>query len=121
MYSIHNQESHISVRFSGDVNDTSLLQAVHDVASLPEYAFKNDVWIFTDCPAFVSYSKFGPVIMNIENMYLANASRTKTAIVTTTGYNTALASIFAREAASLPYEIRVFSDIDSAEAWIRAE
>jgi hypothetical protein len=118
MYSIQNNVSYILVSFNGNLNDSDLQNAIDAVETHPDYPVKNDIWVFSDCLPFLSYSSFAAIVQRIADRYPASALRSKTAIVTTKGYNTALASIFKREADRLPYNIDIFSNVEQASQWI---
>jgi hypothetical protein len=55
----------------------------------------------------------------IEENYPENAIRHKTAIVVESGTQKAMAESFIQITENLPFEIKAFSDLKSAEDWIK--
>jgi hypothetical protein len=54
----------------------------------------------------------------IKENYPVKATRSKTAMVVASKLHASLAELFAQIAKDLPYEIKIFSDLRSAEDWI---
>jgi hypothetical protein len=95
-------------------------EAVGRLLKMPEYPDKNDIWVFHDGPIKLSYEAMYKLRDLIKEHYPENATRSKTAIVLATklGLQMALAKSFALIASDLPYEIRIFTNLGSAEDWI---
>jgi hypothetical protein len=85
---------------------------------IPEYPDKNAIWVFQDRPINIEYADLYKLQEFIKKNYPEGATRSKTAIVVTSELHTSLAELFAQIAKDLPYEIRVFSDMQAAEDWV---
>lgn len=119
MYTIEINNAYICVLFSGKVNDHELLTAFKEEVSLPEYHLMNDLWQFDGCECNFSHSSFNDLISYISTKYPRNATRMKTAIVTSSFLHLALGELFRDEADKLSYSIRIFQDLSKADAWLR--
>ena len=93
-------------------------EAVGRLLKMPEYPDKNVIWVFQESPINLVYDDLYKLKDFIQENYPANATRSKTAMVAVTGLHSSLVELFAQIANELPYEIRVFSDMQSAEEWI---
>ena len=93
-------------------------EAVGRMIKMPEYPYMNVIWVFPDRPIQISYEDLYKIKDFIEQNYPENATRSKTAKVVGSGLHASLAESFAKIAEDLPYEIKVFYDIESAEDWI---
>ena len=93
-------------------------ETVGRLLKIPEYPDKNAVWVFQDRPLNLDYADLHNLKEFIKKNYPEGATRSKTAIVVTSELHTSLAELFAQIAKDLPYEIRVFSDMQAAEDWV---
>ena len=93
-------------------------EAVCRLIKMPEYPDKNVIWLFREGPVKLAYDDLYNFKEFIEKNYPESATRTKTAMVVGSGLQAGLAQLFAQIAEDLPYEIKVFSDLQSAEDWI---
>ena len=95
-------------------------EAIGRLIKMPEYPDKNVVWLFKDNPVQISYDDLYKLKDFIKDNYPANATRSKTAIVVESALHASLAESFALIAEDLPYEIKVFVDVKTAETWIKS-
>ncbi|NTW51696.1 MAG: hypothetical protein HGB22_03830 [Chlorobiaceae bacterium] len=119
MYTIENAGSYIRVVFSGRVNDDDLLNAFKDEVALPDYREKNALWVFDGCECDFSHSCYEELTRYISTYYPRNATRLKTAILTSNNLHQALAELFLGQAEELTYSIRIFQEQSEADAWLR--
>jgi len=87
--------------------------------SIPEYPDKNCVYDFRE--AIIEFSGYNiPNLINhIKTLYPKNAKRSKTAIVISSGVQKAIAEIFIDFAKNLPYQLKIFNHLESAENWVK--
>ena len=116
MFSITRTPDFYIVEFSHEITLTTLLGALHDLMARPDYT-STDVWIL-DRPIYLGFSDFDMIIKEIQRTYPAGATRRKTALVANSGYNQALADLWVRGSWNLPYESRVFTNLEKAREWI---
>jgi hypothetical protein len=93
-------------------------ETIGRLIKMPEYQDKNDIWVFHEGPIDIVYDDLYKLRDFIEKNYPENATRSKTAMVVALGLHASLAESFALIAKDLPYEIKVFFDLQSAEDWI---
>ena len=85
-----------------------------------EFQDKNDIWLFRDGQLAIMYSDLYSIKELVEKVYPAESKGKKTAIVTQTGVQHSLATLYSDLAKDLPREVKVFSDLKSAKDWIKA-
>ena len=86
---------------------------------LAEFPEKNDIWLFNDGPVKLTYVDLYKLRDFIQENYPENAKRTKTALVVQSGIQKAIAESFGQIAEDLPFEIRVFTNFQLAEDWVK--
>ncbi|MBN1929920.1 MAG: hypothetical protein JW764_10310 [Chlorobiaceae bacterium] len=120
MHVIENNSSHLCVNFKGSVDQEQLFQALKEIFLHPEYPHKNSIWMFDGCECdFSSISLFDLMEM-IKAYYPREATRTKTAIVTSTGTHHAMAKLFCEEAGQeiRRFAMQAFMNHDAAAVWV---
>jgi hypothetical protein len=86
--------------------------------SHPHYCDRNDIWVFGQETLAVKFDELDLITEHIMDLYPAEATRTKTALVASPGLTAAFITVWAETADSLPYDIQTFSDLKTAEEWI---
>ncbi|AOS83070.1 hypothetical protein BIU88_02260 [Chlorobaculum limnaeum] len=120
MHVIETGGSYLSVIFSGAVDQDQLFRALRDIFMLPEYPFKNSIWIFEGCECDFSNISMFKLLQMIRAYYPKEATRTKTAIVTSISLHHAMAQLFCEEAddLALAFTMKAFMDRAEAIAWL---
>jgi hypothetical protein len=93
-------------------------EGIGKVRNLPEFSEKNDIWVFHEGPIELNYVDLHKLKDFVKEIYPEKAKRSKTAIVVESGLQSAMALIFTQIAENLPFEIKVFFDLQAAENWI---
>lgn len=119
MYQISNKPDYILVNLSGDIYFKDLVEAIQTVISLNDYAKKNDIWHYENCNYLLSDNEVEKTVGIILEHYPKTRTRHKTAIVATSGFIRAIASIWAEYAKELPYETGIFESVKGAEIWLK--
>ena len=86
---------------------------------VPEIPDKNRIWVFREGPEKFSYDDLHNLKDNIKENYPNDHKIGKTAIVIKSGFQSNMAESFRQIAEDLPFEIRVFSDFQAAEDWVK--
>lgn len=120
MHKISRPGHHLLVEFGPTIDLDAIFAALGDVYRERDYADINDVWVIGDASIFVSHDDFETIIARIESGYPADAKRTKTALVCSTGFNRVVAKMWSHEAARLPYTVRVFHQLEDAQLWVES-
>ncbi len=118
MHTIKDEQSFLKVTLNGAKNVEDLLESIRDVASHPNYHCRNDIWLLGPDFIMLQYDDLQVIADFIQGSYPPNLTRTKTAFVTPPGLNSAIVSLWVDTALCLPYKTQVFSDLESAKAWI---
>ena len=119
MYDVSRQGPHLLITFGPTIDRATLLAAIDAVMARPDYPHSNDIWVLGDAVIFISHEDFEAITGAIEDAYPASAIRTRTALVTSSGFNTVIASMWCEEAKRLPFQVRVFDTVEAAEDWVR--
>ena len=86
---------------------------------VPGIPDKNRIWVFREGPENLSYDYLNKLRDFIKENYPRDATLNKTALVVESGFQSHMAESFQQIAKDLPFEIRVFSDFQSAEDWVK--
>ncbi len=85
-------------------------------SGIPE---KNGIWVFREGQEKFSYDDLYRLKDLIKENYPKDVKINKTAIVVESGFQSRMAESFRQIAEDLPFEIRVFSDFQAAEDWVK--
>jgi hypothetical protein len=119
MFSVISKPGYIAVTFSGYITFSMLLESFLNEASMPDYHYKNRIWIFKEHDDLsLSMSAITSAIPIITNLYPKQPENNKTAIVLSNGSHKAVAGIFAQQAARIPYCLGLFRNLESAVQWV---
>ena len=88
------------------------------VNEIPE---KNRIWVFREGPENFSYDDLHKLRDIIRENYPNDHKINKTAIVIESEFQSSMAESFKQVAKDLPFEIRIFSDIQAAEDWVKCK
>jgi hypothetical protein len=88
------------------------------VNEIPE---KNRIWVFREGPENFSYDDLHKLRDIIKENYPNDHKINKTAIVIESEFQSSMAESFSQVAKDLPFEIRIFSDIQAAEDWAKCK
>ena len=88
------------------------------IHEIPE---KNRIWVFREGPEKFSYDDLHKLRDIIRENYPNGHKINKTAIVIESEFQSSMAESFAQIAKDLPFEIRVFSDFQAAEDWVKCK
>jgi hypothetical protein len=112
------KKDHILVEPSG-VDYWEIWEGIGAEINLPEFPEKNDIWVFHDGPVKLTYVDLYRLKDFIQENYPEKVNRNKTAIVVESGIQKAMAESFGQIAAEdLPFEVKVFADLQLAEEWV---
>ena len=86
---------------------------------VPEIPDKNRIWVFREGPEKFSYDDLHHLRDIIKENYPNDHKINKTAIFIESEFQSSMAESFRQVAKDLPFEIRVFSDFQAAEDWVK--
>ena len=112
------QKDYIFVEPPKGINYWDILEGIGRLMNLDECPIKNNIWEFRDGPVMLLYDDLYKIKAVIKEHYLKKAKRNKTAIVVKTDLHFGIANVFVEIVKDLPCDIRVFSNLRSAEGWI---
>ena len=115
---ISTRDDYILVEPTEGVDFLEVIYGLSKLLSLPEFKVKNDVWIFREGKMDITYTDLYKIKDYVKNNFPKFSKVKKTAIVVETGMQRSLAELYAKMEAELKHEIRVFSELKSAEEWI---
>ena len=115
---ITNNDDYILAEYSTGMDYWEIMDGIPKLISMPEFKDKNDIWLFRDGQMKMLYSDLQNIKNSVEQLHPKDSKAKKTAIVTETGLQHSLATLYADIGKNLPREIRVFSDLNSARDWI---
>ena len=80
---------------------------------------KNGIWVLREGPEKFSFDDLYKLRNIIKENYPKDVKIDKTAIVVKSGFQSNMAESFRQIAKDLPFEIKVFSDFQTAENWVK--
>lgn len=120
MHVIETGASYLSLIFAGAVDQQQLFQGLRDIFKHPEYPFRNSMWVFEGCECDFSNISMFELLQLVKGYYPKKATRTKTAVLTSTSLHHAMAQLFCEEAGdlALAFTMKSFMDRTEAIAWL---
>jgi len=116
---ITDKEDYLLVEPSEGMDYWEILEAIPAVFLMPQFKHKDDIWVFRKGQMKIHYSDLKTLKGVAERLHPEESNGRKTAIVTETGSQQALASLYSDIGKNLPREIKIFSDLKLAEDWIK--
>ena len=116
---ITTRDAYILVEPSKGIDFLEVLHGLSKLLSMPEFRDRNDVWVFCDGKMDITYADLYKIKEYVIKNFPQTSRVRKTAIVVETGMQKSIAELYAKMEKELPHEIRVFSDLKSAEEWIK--
>lgn len=115
---IHEKDCILVIQPAG-LNFWEIVSTVGRLLPMREFQLKNAIWVFREGPVDFLYDDLFRLNEFVKNHYPANAQGKKTAIVAGTNLQRRLAQLYANISRDLPRRIKVFTDFQSAEDWVR--
>ena len=98
---------------------SEILRGIARLFYIDEIPEKNRIWVFREGPEKFSCDDLYKLRDVIKENYPNDHKINKTAIVIESDFQSRMAESFKQIAKDLPFEIRVFSDFQAAEDWVR--
>jgi len=114
---ITNNYDYILVEFPAGMDYWEIMEGIPKLFSMPEFKEKNDIWVFRDGKMRILYADLYTIKDSAERFCPECSKDKKTAIVTETGIQHSLATMYSDIGKDLPREIMAFSDLKSAIDW----
>ena len=115
---ITNSDDYILAEYSTGMDYWEIMDGISKLFSIPEFKDKNDIWVFRDGQMRMLYTDLHNIKNSVEQLHPKESKANKTAILTETGLQHSLATLYSDIGKDLPREIRVFSDLNSAKDWV---
>ena len=115
---ISNLENYILVEPPEGLDFLEILKGIAELFTSSAYREKNDIWVFKMGHVNLLYSDLHEIRKFSQEHYPKSATARKTAIVVEANLQRNLTTEYSQIATGLPREIRIFSNLKSAEAWI---
>jgi hypothetical protein len=118
MHTISKKPGYLLITLEGEATYQALKDAIEEEMARDDYPIMNDIWQFDNCILAVGHDQFEDIVNGLLQRYPQQASRTKTALVASSGLTRAIAQFWIEHTKILPYETQTFMRLDEAEAWI---
>ena len=100
---------------------SEILRGIARLFYIDEIPEKNRIWVFREGPEKFSCDDLYKLRDVIKENYPNDHKISKTAIVIESDFQSSMAESFKQIAEDLPFKIRVFSDFQTAEDWVRCK
>jgi hypothetical protein len=115
---ISNLGKYILVEPPEGINFLEIMKGIVELFTMSAYHEKNDIWVFKMGHVDLLYSDIHEIKKFVDEHYPKTATARKTAIVVDANLQQKLATEYRQIGTNLPREIKIFSDIKTARAWI---
>ena len=112
------EENYILLKPPKVMNLWNILASIALLFSIPEFQNKNDIWLLPEGPIDILFSDLEKINYVAEKNFPKHAVKGKTAIIVNNDLQYNLALLYSDIGKTLPREIKVFRDLNSAEKWI---
>ena len=116
---ITNKKDYILIEPKEGTDYSEIQRAVARLFYIDEIKKKNRIWVFREGPEKFSYDNLNKLRDIIKENYPKDHKINKTAIVIESEFQSSMAESFSQIAKDLPFEMRIFSDLQAAEDWVR--
>jgi len=113
-----NHHDYILIESSTGMDFWDIMEGIPKLFSMPEYKYKNDIWVFTSGQIKMAYADLYTIKKLVDEICSHNSKGTKTAIVAENGLQKSVGVFYSDISKDLPRKIRVFSELESAKHWI---
>ena len=94
-----------------------VIAAIKDAFSQSDFFVKNNIFIFSSEFMEVKAEELEMITQFILKNFQTNLVTIKSAVVVPPGFNMAIVELWATAANRLPFDVKIFSDLKSAEDW----
>jgi hypothetical protein len=116
---INIKKNYILIEPKAGTDYSEIQRGVARLFYVDEFPHKNRIWAFREGPENFSRDDLHKLGDIIKENYPNNHKVNKTAIVIESDFQSGMAESFKQIAKELPFEIRVFSNFQAAEDWVK--
>jgi hypothetical protein len=116
---ITKEKDYVLVEPSEGIDFWEIIEGIGKLFTMDGFPRKNDIWKFREGPLSFLYEDIYKIKDFVANYYPKDWNGHKTAIIVENGFQAGLAKEYVNIAKDLPIETKVFSNIESAEEWIK--
>ena len=116
---ITHKRDYILIEPKAGTDYSEIQRAVGRLFYVDEIPEKNRIWVFREGPEKFSFDDLHKLRDIIKENFPNDHKINKTAIVIESDFQSSMAESFRQIAQDLPFEMRVFSDFQAAEDWVR--
>ena len=108
MHAISKKPGYLLVTIEGDLTYQVLKNAIEEELTRDDYVSMNDIWQFDNCTILVEHHQLKGIVNELMQRYPQQSSRTKTALVASSGVSRAIMQYWKEVTQTLQYEIKIF-------------
>jgi hypothetical protein len=116
---ITKKDSYFLIKPSKGVDYLEILEAILKLTSSEKYIGKHGIWHFEEGPMNFEVGDIDRIKKLISEAYPDDTPYSKIALVSNSELHVQLAHSFIKIAETLPFEFMYFTEIESAEFWVR--
>lgn len=118
MHKIAKKDGYLLVTLQGDATILKFKQAIAEEMATEEYAYQNDIWLLEGINVALTSHDLEDIAYFISTNYPKKTTRTKTALVASSGLSRSFANLWVEMAKALPHQVQVFTTVQEAKDWI---
>ena len=118
---ITKKKDYVLIEPKAGTDYSEIQRAVGRLFYVDEIPEKNRIWVFREGPEDFSFDDLHKLRDIIKENFPNDHKINKTAIVIESDFQSSMAESFRKIAKDLPFEMKVFSDFQAAEDWVRCK
>ena len=118
MHTIKDCGAYIRVDIEG-TESHQILEGIKAAYALPDYQSRDSLWVFGRESFRVQIGELLEIAKFIRKSYSRGHKRTRRAMVVPPGLNAGFARVWSEMAPNLPFELKIFHELEEAELWLR--
>jgi len=115
---IRTRDDHLLIKMPDGVDFWEIVATIGHLMPTPEFQENHDIWLFREGKVDLTLLDLYKLDNFLTTHFPENAKGKKTAIVVESGFQQSLAETYANIGKNRLREIKVFSDLKTAESWI---
>ena len=113
-----NYDDYILIESPTGMDYWEIIEGIPKLILMPDFDNKNDIWVFRSGQIKMAHTDLYAIKSLVEEICSKNSKGSKTAIVTNNEFQQTYGLLYSDICKDLQREIRVFTDLKSAENWI---
>jgi hypothetical protein len=118
LHTIKDCGAYIRVDIEG-TDSRVIIEGIKAAYALPDYQSRYSLWVFGPESFRVQMGELLEIAQFIRKSYSRTSARTRRAMVIPPGLNAGFARVWSEMVTNLPFDLKIFHELEEAEVWLR--